>query len=391
MPAHIHHGAQARIVFGQNRGIVFHRDSVHQCGTVPGGPHRPAEQIIHQVDAMAGDIVQRPAAGLRRVEQPIPRGARRVEPIVSRGLGKNRTPDGSRRQQFARPLHLRIHAPVIGNAQRSSGFFGGLLDGHGLLVVHRHRLLAQHVPAGAQRGDGLRGVDKNRCGDVDRFGRAGRQGCLQALPTGDAIRRGLSRVARHDSRQPAVRRGQNRRQNPLGRNIADPHYQPGERHTLHHTRWFPVRSIRSGASNVFQLEADARWLAGVCATQNQESVEEWDRRLRLPSAAAIEPSSRPALCHRQGRVRGQAESGTYDLSKAIHPHFGFWPGGRLYYLWREGTAVVIQQGVIGIVYRLRVLPNVAFGIEATRQLLKFAALDCFQITHTDLGCSRNLE
>ena len=91
--------------------------------------HWFAEQVVHQVDAVRGDVAQRPAAGLFRVGEPGARCADRIEPIVRRGFGEHRPADGAGFDQFPRAVHLAIHPPVTGDAQGAARFLRCTLHG----------------------------------------------------------------------------------------------------------------------------------------------------------------------------------------------------------------------------------------------------------------------
>ena len=150
---------------------------------------------------------------------------------VRRGFGEHRPADGAGLDQLARAVHLGIHPAVVGDAQRAARVFRCPLHGRRLGIVHRHGLFAQHVAPRRQRLDGLRGVQKHRRGDIDRFRVALRQRGGEIAPRRHAVRFGLRPVPGNDSREAAARLRQNRRKHPLARNIADTHHQPRE-----HTR-----------------------------------------------------------------------------------------------------------------------------------------------------------
>ena len=51
-----------------------------------------------------------------------------------------------------------------------------------LQVIHRHRFFAKHVPAGAERSDGLRSVQENGRGYVNGVDRGVAQSVFQRRP-----------------------------------------------------------------------------------------------------------------------------------------------------------------------------------------------------------------
>src|SRR5581483_1364330 len=94
MPAHIDDPAHAGLVLGDHGGVVFHRDGLNERGKMSGGTQRPAEEVVHQVDAMAGDVVQRASAGEGGVEKPVTRAPVGRRPAVRGRLGEYGPSDG---------------------------------------------------------------------------------------------------------------------------------------------------------------------------------------------------------------------------------------------------------------------------------------------------------
>ena len=174
------------------------------------------------------DIAQRAAAGLLRVGQPGARGAERVEPIVRRGFGEHGPPDGAGLDQFARAVHLGIHAPVVGDAECAARLFGCLLHG----VVPRH----SSVPWAFRRArGGRRSARRWSAGRAEipasRCKPPWRRSAASAAPGRSTPGRRTARLFR--DRGSRFRPGgcgfrENRGQHTFAGNIADADYQPGE-------------------------------------------------------------------------------------------------------------------------------------------------------------------
>src|SRR5947209_3553411 len=62
MPAHVYNTAHAAFVFNQNGGIIFYRQSMNCIPKLRSDANRLAKPVIEDIDAMARDIVQRPAS-----------------------------------------------------------------------------------------------------------------------------------------------------------------------------------------------------------------------------------------------------------------------------------------------------------------------------------------
>jgi len=187
------------------------------------------------------------------------------------------------------------------------------------------------------------------------------------LPNWDH-RRGLSRS--RVTFRPGLSRGQNRR-NPLVE-ISPIHYQQVSAYAPSYAL-VPVRSIRSVPVTCFSLKR--REMLAAFAPRKIKRV----LRSGQPSpasAAAVEPQAgRLFVTGKEGP--GQAES-ERTPSKAIHPHFGSGPAAGSTICARRHCGVIQQ----ALWHRLPLarIANVAFGISTTRPILKFAALDCFQIS-----------
>jgi hypothetical protein len=158
---------------------------------------------------MRCDVAQRSAAGFLGIDEPAAKSAVGKEPVVVGGLGKNRPANGSGIDKLAGARHLRIEAAVIGDAESLARLAGGLLHGLGFGIVERHRLFAKDMLARAQGLDGLRGVEEDRSGNVDRIGAGFGQSGGEILPGGDGVRCGLSGIARDDAGELTARFGEN--------------------------------------------------------------------------------------------------------------------------------------------------------------------------------------
>jgi len=94
MPANIDYAPNAGIVLDHDGRVVLYCILMNGIGKLRRGPHRIAEQIIHQVNAMGGYIVQRPAARHRGIDEPTPLVFRtRAKPVVRGSLGEYRFTD----------------------------------------------------------------------------------------------------------------------------------------------------------------------------------------------------------------------------------------------------------------------------------------------------------
>src|SRR5579872_4838735 len=124
MPTNVHYTADAIFVFDEHGRVVLHSNWLDQRGEMARGPYWLAEEIVHQVDAMRGDIVERPAAGKPRVGYPA-LDAISIEPIMRGCFRKDHATDRAGRDQRQRAVHLWIHAAVVGDAEQAAGLFRG--------------------------------------------------------------------------------------------------------------------------------------------------------------------------------------------------------------------------------------------------------------------------
>src|SRR5471030_3353435 len=92
MPADIHQAADAVAVLDHDGGVVFHLDGMDQGGEVAADTDGSAEEVIHQVDAVTGDVTERASAGFFGVGDPVAESIARLEPIVGCGFGKTARP-----------------------------------------------------------------------------------------------------------------------------------------------------------------------------------------------------------------------------------------------------------------------------------------------------------
>src|SRR5580700_4488491 len=90
---------------------------------------RNTKQIIHQIDAVRCDVVQRPPARAFWICEPGPMAVYRIEPVMRRGLGEDRSADSATLDQFLGATHLRVQPAVICDAKCPAGLTSGLLHG----------------------------------------------------------------------------------------------------------------------------------------------------------------------------------------------------------------------------------------------------------------------
>ena len=138
-----------------------------------GGALRLAEEKVHGVDAMRGDVVERAAAGKRRIGEPF--AARNFKPAVAVGLSQQRPADGAFGDELFGADELGIETAVVGNAEKSARMrapSATMLLACG--KIHGHGLFAEHVLARAQGRDGGARMEGDRQRDVNGIdGRVG--------------------------------------------------------------------------------------------------------------------------------------------------------------------------------------------------------------------------
>ena len=153
MPPRIDDRPRSAFVIDEHGRAVLHVPRMHDVRKLSRHRRGAAEQEIEDVDAMAGRVIERTAARHGRIEQPRPEPVLVVKPVVSRGEAEHRPSDRARGDQFLRPRHLRIFAPIVGHAEELAGLGRGRSHRACLGITEPHRLFAQHVLSGAQRGD----------------------------------------------------------------------------------------------------------------------------------------------------------------------------------------------------------------------------------------------
>ena len=158
MPAHVHDRAQLVLVLNHYRRRIFHREGVDNVRELTGDPRRLSKKEIQDVNAVAGDVVQRSAARLSGVQQPRAMQLCGRYLRVARRLSEHWLANHASADQFPGAMDLGICTAIVGYAQGAAA--PARLRDHPFRLgqVHGQRLLAEDVPMGCECGDGLRSV-----------------------------------------------------------------------------------------------------------------------------------------------------------------------------------------------------------------------------------------
>ena len=188
---------------------------------------------------MRGNVVERAATGLVRIQQPGAEFVLRDKPHVAGRISQHRLADYALANQFHRAMHLGIGPAIVGHAQRAAGRLRRLHHHFGFGIGHGHGLFAQHVAPLAQCNHCLWRVHKNRRGHINGLGLCLGKRLLQVCESRHSVRIGFRRVAGDDSNQLALFLFLNRRQHPLGGNVSNSNNKP-----FHHAailrQFFPI-------------------------------------------------------------------------------------------------------------------------------------------------------
>src|ERR1700722_5599183 len=120
-----------------------------------------AEEEVQDIDAMGGDVVQRPSAGLGGIDQPTAIAFSSIKPSVAGEFGEHGLADRAGFQQLFCTQNFGISAAIESYAENASTFFGGLHHRSRFGLVHGHRLLTQHMLAGAKSLNRLGGMQED--------------------------------------------------------------------------------------------------------------------------------------------------------------------------------------------------------------------------------------
>src|SRR5258708_4823436 len=89
-------------------------------------PHRLAEEKVQHVNSMRGDVMERAASSLGRINQPIAMTLLFVKPSVAGQFGEDRLTDHAGIEQLFRALYFGISSAIVGDAESPATFLGDL-------------------------------------------------------------------------------------------------------------------------------------------------------------------------------------------------------------------------------------------------------------------------
>ena len=160
-------------------------------------------------------------------------------------------------------MQLGILAAVVRDAEELAGFGGGLGHRAGVEVAEGHRLLAEHVFSGAQRGDRLRRVERDGGGDIDGVDGGIAQGFVEIAPHVRGVAGALGGIARDDAIKGAARLGDDRRDDAPHGDVADSDDDPIQHESMV-SGWFGDSGDRSLTVSALTYRACAHLTLG-CA------------------------------------------------------------------------------------------------------------------------------
>src|SRR5690625_1445984 len=291
-------------------------------GGVAAHPSDRAEEVVEQVEGVAGEVDEVPAPADLGPHPP-----RRVGAVVDDGgLGsahRHRVdlPDGAVVQELLDGGKARHGTPVVGHEQRQPGLFGRREHVLALRGRARHRLLdvdrlarRQHphrvVPVGVGWGGDVHGV---HLGVVDE-----RLGVVvparHAVPAGVVGR--LGTVAAHHRDQ--LRTGGLLEAGPaldLG-DVADPDDPPA-----HGPHRLTVAEVVHRSAIALKLASRAAWVAGMSRiatpTNRQSTTTSW--AIRLAIAPERKVVSRVVVTSRMSLSRASADPGWLVIAIVVTP------------------------------------------------------------------------
>lgn len=229
VPADIDDGMDAGGILDEDCGGVFDGLLMDGVGEQAGGAGRLAEEEIHGVDAMAGGVEERAAAGHGGIEAPALGLIRRVvgAPFMTVGLGKDGLADDALGDELAGADELGTEAAVVSDGEETLMSAGG--GEHRLRVgeIESGGFFAEDVLAGMQSGDGMGRMERDGRGDVDGVDGGGVECDVEVgedLSAG--VSGGLLRIAGDERLEAAARLRKNGGDDAAAGDIADSNDQP---------------------------------------------------------------------------------------------------------------------------------------------------------------------